>query len=161
METRSIVIESPKAGYVKYKFDEEKKIFKVSKSLPLGMHFPYDFGFIPKTKGEDGDPLDAMVISELVFFTGARVDCRLIGALKAEQRTNDGTIRNDRYFFIPEHSVSFAQVRNIGDLSANHNEQLAQFFINYNKAEDKIFTPLEWLNALQAEELFNRSLKKK
>jgi inorganic pyrophosphatase len=161
METRTIVIESPKAGYVKYKYEEEKKIFKVAKSLPLGMHFPYDFGFIPKTKGEDGDPLDAMVISELVFFMGSRVECRLIGALKAEQRTNDVTIRNDRYFFIPEHSVSFSHIRNITDLPANHNEQLSQFFINYNKAEQKMFTPLEWLNALQAEELFQQALKKK
>jgi inorganic pyrophosphatase len=161
MESRTIIIESTRNSQVKFKFDEEKKVYREAKSLPLGMHFPYDFGFIPKTKGSDGDPLDAMVISEFPFFPGARVDCRLIGALKAEQRSGTTTIRNDRYFFISDYSIVFAHIRNITDFSAAHNEQLGQFFINYNKAEDKYFTPLQWLNALQAEELLSANGKNK
>ena len=84
MDTMDIVIESPRATHVKYKYDPKKKIFRLRRVLPLGMVFPYDFGFIPDTAGEDGDPLDALVLSEIASFTGAHLTCRLIGALKAE-----------------------------------------------------------------------------
>ncbi|OQP66344.1 hypothetical protein A3860_12635 [Niastella vici] len=64
MQTIEVVIESPRATQAKYKFDPKEKIFKLKRLLPLGMVFPYDFGFISGTVGEDGDPLDAL----LAFF---------------------------------------------------------------------------------------------
>src|SRR6202051_4893813 len=54
-----VVIETPKGSRNKYAFDEEQKVFALTKVLPAGMTFPYDFGFIPSTKAEDGDPTDA------------------------------------------------------------------------------------------------------
>src|SRR5947209_8212986 len=98
MQNVEIVVESPRATQAKYKFDPREKSFKLKRLLPLGMVFPYDFGFIPGTVGEDGDPLDVLVLSEFVSFTGANITCRIIGALKAKQK-EDGkkAIRNDRY----------------------------------------------------------------
>ena len=64
-----VIIECPKGSQAKYKYNEEKKDFEIDKILPLGMVFPYDFGFIPDTVGEDKDPLDAMVFSEFPLQT--------------------------------------------------------------------------------------------
>lgn len=148
-----IVIETPKGSREKYHFDTEISQFKLKKLLPLGMIFPYDFGFIPGTHGADGDPLDAMVISEFDSFPGCRIECRLIGALLASQSEKQKKIRNDRFFFIPEDSVLFAHIRSITQFSKKHNDQLRDFFINYNKAEDKIFNPIRFISAEQARAL--------
>jgi inorganic pyrophosphatase len=59
--------------------------------MPSGMVFPYDFGFIPKTKGEGGDPLDVIVISEFNSFPGVIIKCRIIGVIKAEQSEEKGS----------------------------------------------------------------------
>ena len=121
------------------------------------MIFPYDFGFIPNTKGQDKDPVDALVIAEFTTFPGANVDCRLIGAILAEQTEDGKTIRNDRFIFIPEHSLLFENVTELKELSKAHLEQLNEFFINYNKAEGKRFVPLEIVNAKEAAKLLLKS----
>jgi inorganic pyrophosphatase len=156
MESVEIIIETPKGSNLKYTYDPAG-FFKAKKALPLGMIFPYDFGFIPGTKGEDGDPLDAMLISEFHLETGCHIDCRLIGALLAEQSDEGKKIRNDRYFFIPEESVVFSQVRSIRKLGHKHNSQLLEFFINYNKAEGKTFRPLRMVRAPKAAEMIKKN----
>jgi inorganic pyrophosphatase len=147
MESFEIIIETPKDCREKYKYDASKNSFELHKILPLGMSFPYDFGFIPSTKGEDGDPLDAMVISEFKSFPGTRLECRLIGALLANQTNKNKTIRNDRYFFIPKVSILFKDINEIADFPLEHNNQLKLFFTAYNKAEGKEFAPIKILNA--------------
>src|ERR1700753_2946474 len=99
------VIETPKGSAQKYDYDKKTGFFILKKILPAGMVFPYDFGFIPDTKGEDGDPLDIMVFSEYCSFPGCMVKCRIIGGLMAEQSKEPGSqnkIRNDRFFAVPE-----------------------------------------------------------
>lgn len=154
-----IIVETTKGSNLKYKYDQQEKVFRLKKALPLGMFFPYDFGFIPGTKGEDGDPLDAMLISEFTFFTGASVNCRLIGGLQAEQTEKRKKIRNDRYFFVPEASVEFKHIQSIQDLGRLHNDQLKQFFINYTRAEGIIFHPLRMIVASKAMSLIRGSSK--
>ena len=151
-----IIIETPRDSRAKYKYNKKDGNFILKNLLPLGMVFPYAFGFIPGTKGEDGDPLDAMVISESVLNMGTVIKCRLVGALKAEQREEQETIRNDRFLFIPDSSVSFAHVTDISQMGEEHNEQLSQFFINYNKVFGKFFTPLEWIDSTAAKKLLDK-----
>ena len=74
-----VVIETPKASRNKYAFDPELKIFQLKKVLPEGMTFPYDFGFIPSTKAEDGDPVDVLVLMDEPAFAGCLLKCRVIG----------------------------------------------------------------------------------
>jgi inorganic pyrophosphatase len=151
-----IVIETTRGSHLKYRQNPETGLFELRKALPLGMVFPYDFGFIPGTKGEDGDPIDAMVISEFASFTGCRMTCRIIGALLAEHSGKGKKVRNDRFFFIPEDSVTFSNIKTIGDLGKEHNQQLRDFFVNYNKVDDKIFTPLKWIDASKASKLIGK-----
>ncbi|MBV9988617.1 MAG: inorganic diphosphatase [Chitinophagaceae bacterium] len=158
MRTLDIMIETPKGCIEKYDYDAEHRIFRFKKALPLGMAFPYDFGFIPNTLGEDGDPLDALVISEFKFFPGCVVRCRLIGVMKAEQSEKKKTIGNDRFFFIPELSVQYRHIRSVADLPEKDIEQLKDFFVNYNKTEGKIFRPGNMLKPEKAYSLIKKQV---
>src|ERR1051325_6834357 len=95
------IVETPRGSAQKYDYDKKKKWFKLKKMMPAGMVFPFDFGFIPGTKGGDGDPLDVVIISELKSFPGCCMDCNVIGGFKATQTENGKTVRNDRFFVIP------------------------------------------------------------
>ncbi|MGK2862960.1 MAG: inorganic diphosphatase [Chitinophagaceae bacterium] len=112
----------------------------MKKLLTLGMTFPYDFGMVKNTLAEDGDPVDAMVFTECTTYPGVELKYRVIGALLARQ-TSPGqkTIRNGRYFFIPEYSAVYEHIKTIGDFFKKHNRQLADFFVNNNKADNKKF----------------------
>jgi inorganic pyrophosphatase len=158
MQTIDIVVESPRATQAKYKYDPKEQVFRLKKLLPLGMVFPYDFGFIPGTEGEDGDPLDALVLSEFASFTGAHLTCRVIGALKAEQKEDDKkVVRNDRFFCVPVGSITYAGLLSIDQLGREHNEQMEEFFINYNKVEGKIFTALGIMDEEKALKLIKKA----
>ena len=145
------MIECPRGYNQKFDFDPEEKRFKLSKILPAGLVFPFDFGMIPGTKGEDGDPLDIIVVSESTTFPGCLVDCRIIGALKAEQTERDGnTMRNDRFIGIPDVSQLFAGIQTLEQLPEAIVNQLEAFFKNYNEQAGKQFRVIERLSAKQA-----------
>jgi inorganic pyrophosphatase len=111
-KTVTALIECPKGYNQKFDYEPQEKRFKLSKILPAGLVFLFDFGMLLGTKGEDGDPLDIIVISESATFPGCLVECRIIGALKAEQTERDGdTVRNDRFIGVPQVSQMFANIQ--------------------------------------------------
>jgi inorganic pyrophosphatase len=130
------VVETPRGCRNKYKFDEQTGRIKLSKVMPEGMMFPYDFGFIPGTKSEDGDPLDILILSDESTFPGCQLDCRLIGVIKANQREQGEEKRNDRLIAVAAASVLYASVKEISDLEPALLRQIEEFFINYQKVRD-------------------------
>lgn len=154
MEYTTVIIETPKGSKFKYDFVPEENHFKLKKILPLGLIFPFDFGFIPNTIGGDNDPLDVIIISEFKLFTGCSVDCRIIGTMKVEQEeTNRKVIRNDRLIAIPVISKLYNKVQKIVDFPTTIIKELEQFFINYNKQEGKVFKVIEYLSAKKTKQL--------
>jgi inorganic pyrophosphatase len=145
-----IIIETPKGSREKYTYDEDHRLFRLHKVLHAGLSFPFDFGFIPKTKGEDGDPLDVMIISEFQGFPGCVMDCRIIGCIKVEQSADDKMIRNDRYLAVPEPSVVYENVFSIEDLSPTILFNIETFLTTYMELEGKDLLILDNLNASQA-----------
>ena len=139
MHVFDIIIETPKGHNEKFNFDPGSGGFKLKKMLPAGMVFPCDFGFIPHTKGEDGDPLDALVFSEIKSFPGCIMECRLIGAFICEQQEKQKMIRNDRYLFVPTESKQFAAIKKIKDLDNKMMDEIKSFFRQYNELEGKEF----------------------
>lgn len=152
-----IIIETPKGSTVKYKYDEAHRLFRLKKTLPAGMVFPFDFGFIPATKGQDGDPLDVMALSEFQSFPGCLMDCRIVGCIQAEQSKGEEKIRNDRFLAVPEQSVVFENVISIEDIPSTIIAEIESFFINYLKSEGKELQLPGNLNASQAIALLNRA----
>ncbi len=91
-----MIIETPKGSRNKYAFDESQGMFLLKKVLPAGMAFPYDFGFVPSTRAEDGDPVDVLVLMDEPAFVGCLLQCRIIGIIEGEQGKKKERVRNDR-----------------------------------------------------------------
>jgi inorganic pyrophosphatase len=141
----NVIIETVRGSQNKFNYDARMNIFKLKKTLPMGTVFPFDFGFVPGTKGEDGDPLDVLVIMEQTAFPGCLVQCRPIGILEATQGKKGGkAIRNDRIVAVSQSSMLYADITDIKSLNKHMSEEIANFFIDYNKHEGKVFTPLKW-----------------
>lgn len=158
MQSITAIVETPKGSAQKYDWDKDLRLFKLNKILPAGLVFPFDFGFIPGTKGGDGDPLDIIIISEVKSFSGCCMDCRIIGAITANQTERDGkTVRNDRFLAVPEVSQLFKDIHTFADLPENILTQLEAFFKNYNEQAGKVFEPLQRIDSAAAEALINNS----
>jgi len=155
-KTVTAMVESPKGFNQKFEYEPQERRFRLSKILPAGLVFPFDFGMIPGTKGEDGDPLDVIVISEAATFPGCMIDCRIIGAFQAEQTERDGkTMRNDRFLGIPVVSQLFPEVSELAQLPESILNQLEHFFKNYNEQAGKEFRVITRLSATEALQLIN------
>jgi inorganic pyrophosphatase len=127
-----VVIETPKGSRNKYAFDAEKKVFALTKVLPAGMTFPYDFGFIPSTRAEDGDPTDVLVLMDEPAFSGCLLKCRVVGIIEGQQGKKKKAERNDRIVAIEAANHSYAHVRHVKDLGKKFVRELEEFFINYH-----------------------------
>ena len=90
-----VVIETPKGSRNKYALDVKQKVFELTKVLPAGMVFPYDFQFVPSTLAEDGDPTDVLVLMDEPAFPGCLLKCRTIGVIEGEQGKKNKAERND------------------------------------------------------------------
>jgi inorganic pyrophosphatase len=107
--------------------------------LPEGLMFPFDFGFIPSTLGEDGDPLDIMVLLDAPAHVGCLIEVRIIGIIRAQQ-TEDGTTQsNDRLLGVAIHSYAHEHLQSLKDISPTLLSQVEEFFVSYNKQRKKTF----------------------
>jgi inorganic pyrophosphatase len=131
------IIETPKGRRSKFKYDPSSGLFSLSKVLPQGFTFPVDFGFIPSTKGEDGDPLDIIVLMDEPTHVGCMLDIRLIGAVKVMQSDGGKQVRNDRLLAAAQQSVEYADTEAIQELPKSFIQQLSEFLGLYNKNSEK------------------------
>src|SRR5256885_13657312 len=114
-ETWNVIIETPKGSRNKYSYDLDRGLFKLKKVLPLGNVFPFDFGFVPSTLADDGDPLDVLVLMDAPAFAGCLVTVRLIGVIEARQAKEGQKVRNDRLIAVSAESHNQQHVRTIKD----------------------------------------------
>jgi inorganic pyrophosphatase len=148
-----VVVDTPKGSRNKYKYDEHLGLYRLSKVLPVGLAFPYDFGFIPSTRAEDGDPLDVLVLGEDALFPGCLVTVRLVGVLQAEQTEHGKTFRNDRLLGAIETSVNRPAIQTLEDLQPERLDEIESFFRAYNHLEGRHFKPLGRHGPARAEQL--------
>jgi inorganic pyrophosphatase len=140
-EELTVIIETPKGSQNKYTYEPRFGAFLLDGVLPAGAVFPFDFGFVPSTVGDDGDPLDVLVLMDAAAFTGCVVASRLIGVIEAEQTENGKTFRNDRLIAVATKSITHRSLRDITDISDDLVGQIEHFFISYNAAKGKRFEP--------------------
>jgi inorganic pyrophosphatase len=133
------IIETPKGSRNKFDYDPESNLFMLAGLLPEGMMFPFDFGFIPATEGEDGDPVDIMVLMDAPAHVGCLIDVRIIGIIEAEQTQHGRTEKNSRLLGAAIHSYAHENLVNISDLSKTLLAQVEEFFVSYNKQRGKKF----------------------
>ena len=155
------IIETPKGSRSKFKYDEKHGLFMFDKALPLGTTFPFDFGFLPSTIGEDGDPLDVLVLGDEPSFAGCLVLAKLLGVIEAEQTDKDETNRNDRFIAVPLEVESRKPARHWPDsLSPAISDAIIEFFVAYNDLQDKKFNVLRCSSSSRAMELIKQGFAK-
>jgi inorganic pyrophosphatase len=153
------IVDTPKGSGNKYKYDPELRLFKLSRVLPLGMHFPCDFGAIPSTAAADGDALDVALFTAHPSFPGCLMTVRLIGVLEAEQTEKGRTIRNDRLVAVPVTPVNKPDMRQLRDLPKGFMDELEHFFVGYNRAHGRQFKPLARRGPRRAQQLLNAAMR--
>jgi len=155
-----VVIETPKGSRNKFKYDAKLGTYALSSVLAEGMKFPYDFGFVPQTKDEDGDPTDVLLLMDEPAFPGCVVESRIVGVIQAEQTENGKMIRNDRILAVATESHIHSDIKEPSDLNRKMIEELEDFFVAYNKARGKKFKLLGCKNAATAMKLIKKTRTK-
>jgi inorganic pyrophosphatase len=146
-----VVVETPRGSGVKLKFDPELGAMTLSRPLPLGVVYPFDFGFVPRTLGEDGDPLDAAVLLDVGTFPGVVLKCRPIGIVRASQKSADGRrVRNDRLITVADGDRRRAGMLEARDLGPRARDELEQFLFASVALEGKELALLGWGDAAEA-----------
>src|SRR5580704_1337819 len=132
-------VETPKRSRNEFDYDPDSGLFMLGGLLPEGMMFPFDFGFIPSTLGEDGDPLDILVLMDAPAHVGCLIEVRLVGVILAEQIEDGKTESNDRLLGVAIHSYDHEDIATIDDVGKTLLSQLEEFFVSYNKQRGKKF----------------------
>jgi inorganic pyrophosphatase len=155
-----VVIETPRGSRNKYSYDPECDCMQLSTVLPEGMVFPYDFGFIPSTLGDDGDPLDVLILMEEPVVPGCVVRTRLVGAIEAEQKEHGrGWRRNDRLIAVATHAQTHDGAKKLSDLRSHLVTEIKEFFITYNKLRHRKFKPKKEAGPDEARKLIEAGMK--
>ncbi len=141
-KTCRVIIETPKGRRNKFDYDPKLQSFTLGGLLPEGLSFPFDFGFVPSTLADDGDPIDVMVLMDEPAHVGCVLMIRLIGVIEAQQTQDGETKENDRLIGIAVHSYSHEDIQSIGEVNKSILDQVEEFFISYNKSRGKKFKVL-------------------
>jgi inorganic pyrophosphatase len=154
-----VVVETPKGSRNKFAYNPDDHVFELKKVLPTGMAFPYDFGFVPSTEADDGDPVDVLVLMDEPAFPGCVLKCRPIGVIEGEQGDKKGRERNDRIVAVQEEAHSWADIKNIDDLGEQFCDELEEFFVNYHKLSGKEYRVLGHKGPNQARKLVKSAMR--
>jgi len=154
-----VVIETPKGSRNKFAFNEDEHIFELKRVLPAGMAFPYDFGFVPSTKADDGDPIDVLVLMDEPAFPGCVLKCRIIGVIEGEQSNKKMKERNDRILAVEHEAHSWADVKTADDLGKKFREELEEFFEDYHQLSGQQFRALGVKGPDRAKKLIRAAMR--
>jgi len=143
------VIESPKGTENKYEYDVKKKAIVLDRVLYSAVHFPGDYGFIPRTLDEDGDPLDILVLVTSPTFPGCIMSAKPVGLL----RMLDGNKRDDKILAVPTGDPRYAEYHDLSDLPEHILKEIAHLFETYKVLEGKQVKVLGWERAKAAKQI--------
>jgi inorganic pyrophosphatase len=156
----NVIIETPLGSSFKYAYDPLLGVMRVKHQLPQGYYFAFNFGFIPNTKAEDGDPLDVIVYSNDYCVSGTLIECRVVGALVANQKKDGKVARNDRMIAVPAGIKSHDSIKNVTDIDKHLLDQYENFFVSYENYRGIAFKTIKWVSSSQAFTTIKKSLRK-
>lgn len=155
-EVFNVVIEIPKGSRNKYEYDEELDIIKLDRVNYAAMSHPYDYGFIPQTRSEDGDHLDAFVILDSSVFPGCLVEARPVGVL---YMIDDGE-KDEKIIAVPASDPRYDHIKDLADLSPHLPKEIEHFFAHYKDLQNKTVEIIKWGGRDEALEMMKTSLEK-
>ena len=153
-----VLIEISKNSNVKYELDKEKNRIRVDRFLYTAMNFPFNYGFIPETLADDGDPVDVVVLSYASIFPGSLIKVTPIGVLEMEDEAG----QDEKIIAVPLKKIDpfWGIYENIDDIPQIYKDQIKHFFENYKTLEPGKWVKIKsWLSKEKAEELINKALE--
>lgn len=151
----NVLIEIPAGSKNKYEFDKDMGAFILDRVLYASVKYPYDYGFVPNTLADDGDPLDGMVIMDQPTFPGCVIAARPIGMLEMI----DGGDRDEKILCVPAEDPRYAQVSSLEDIAGHRLDEIAEFFRTYKNLEKKVTEILGWQNVDKVKPLVEECIK--
>lgn len=136
----NVLIEIPAGSKNKYEFDKDMQALILDRVLFASVQYPFDYGFVPNTLADDGDPLDGMVIMDQPTFPGCVIASRPIGMLEMI----DGGDRDEKLLCVPAEDPRYNQVKSLDDIAAHRLDEVAEFFRTYKNLERKVTEILGW-----------------
>jgi inorganic pyrophosphatase len=126
-------VEIPKGGQNKYEYDTNRGVFRLDRVLYGSIHYPAEYGFIPDTLAEDGDPLDILILSNEPTFPGCVVEARVLGALEMA----DDKGRDVKILAALDKEPRFAELQSLKDVPTHILREIEHFFRIYKELEGK------------------------
>jgi inorganic pyrophosphatase len=132
-ELVNAVIEIPSGSVNKYEYDKRLDIFRLDRNLHSPVHYPGDYGFIPRTLSQDGDPLDILVLVDSPTFPGCLVEVRPIGVLEML----DQGVKDEKIIGVTSNNPRYSEVKNYSDIWSHLLLEISHFFSTYKDLEGK------------------------
>lgn len=139
-EVITAVVEIPSGSRNKYELDKESGLIRLDRVLYSAVHYPGDYGFIPRTLAEDGDPCDVLVLLNEPTFPGCQIDARPIGVLRMLDRGEP----DDKILAVPCHDPFYGEYFDIADIPQHYLREVQHFFGIYKDLEGKRMEVLGW-----------------
>ncbi|MEL7502120.1 MAG: inorganic diphosphatase [Cyanobacteria bacterium J06554_6] len=150
----NVLIEIPGGSKNKYEFDKDINAFALDRVLYASVQYPFDYGFIPNTLADDGDPLDGMVIMDQPTFPGCVIAARPIGMLGMI----DGGDSDEKILCVPDKDPRYAGVKTLTDVAPHRLDEIAEFFRTYKNLEKKVTEITGWQDADQVQSLVEKCI---
>ncbi len=151
----NVLIEIPGGSKNKYEFDKDMNAFALDRVLFASVKYPYDYGFVPNTLADDGDPLDGMVMMDEPTFPGCVIAARPIGMLIMI----DGGDRDEKILCVPAEDPRYNEVKSIKDIAPHRLEEIAEFFRTYKNLEKKVTEIKGWKDVDMVTPLVDECIK--
>ncbi|NEP63574.1 MAG: inorganic diphosphatase [Symploca sp. SIO2G7] len=151
----NVLIEIPAGSKNKYEYDKKMGAMALDRVLYASVHYPYDYGFVPNTLADDGDPLDGMVIMDQPTFPGCIIAARPVGMLEMI----DGGDRDEKILCVPDKDPRYVGVKSLKDIHEHRLEEIAEFFRTYKNLEKKETEILGWKDIDQVLPLVKECIK--
>ncbi len=151
----NVLIEIPGGSKNKYEFDKDLNAFALDRVLYASVQYPYDYGFVPNTLADDGDPLDGMVIMDQPTFPGCVIAARPIGMLGMI----DGGDRDEKILCVPDKDPRYSGVNSLKDIAPHRLDEIAEFFRTYKNLEKKVTEITGWEDVDAVKPLVDQCIK--
>ena len=147
METVSVIIEIPRDSHNKYEYDHENHTIKLDRHLVVSMGYPAEYGFIPDTLGGDGDPLDALVLTQYPTFPGCLIEAKILGmCIMTDENGEDGKL-----LCVPAYDPSWKAATDIADVPKADLDRISHFFTVYKDLDEGKWVKVEhWVGRAEA-----------
>ncbi len=136
----NMIVEIPKGRRTKFEVDKRYGLIKMDRYLYSSAVYPGDYGFVPQTLAEDGDPSDILVMVNEPTFAGCLIEARVVGIFKMKDKG-----QNDfKLLAVPNNDPLFANIRKLGDVPSHYLREVEHFFSTYKQLEGATVEPLGW-----------------